>query len=256
VGSVLAVAGIVAGFLLWIVPGFFALRSYRRWKQGLAPRPTFAWVALAVFVLLAVGAWGVFYLVYGRPLLEEDFSDRENSWHTAGPPNTAAFVDGAFELGVGSGRTDDFTVSGLRWAEGSFPNVAVEGDVSLLEGDAFAGVGCFDVDGGAGYLFLLSSGGRWEIRSVLETFPGSTVAAGAVSVDPSRVARIRGECRGGAGEHELRILIDDRLLHVVEVPPVVFEYSGVALAIVANDDEDARATFDDVLAIAIQPSAD
>jgi hypothetical protein len=35
----------------------------------------------------------------------------------------------------------------------------------------------------------------------------------------------------------------------------VFEYSGIALAIVANDDEDARATFDDVLAIAIQPSA-
>jgi len=43
-----------------VVPGFFALRSIRRWKSGI-PRPTFAFV-LAAFGLLET-AWLVYLAV-------------------------------------------------------------------------------------------------------------------------------------------------------------------------------------------------
>jgi hypothetical protein len=40
----LALLGIGAGFLALIVPGVFALRSYRRWQEGIVLQPSFAWV--------------------------------------------------------------------------------------------------------------------------------------------------------------------------------------------------------------------
>jgi cell division protein FtsX len=54
---VLAVIGIVVGFIAFVVPGIFALRSYRRWQDGVSPEPTFAWsitaLALATPVIVA-----------------------------------------------------------------------------------------------------------------------------------------------------------------------------------------------------------
>ena len=56
----LALLGVVAGFLALIVPGVFALRSYRRWQDGIVLQPSFAWVMgilslwAAVVVLLLV----------------------------------------------------------------------------------------------------------------------------------------------------------------------------------------------------------
>ena len=56
----LALLGIVAGFLALIVPGVFALRSYRRWQDGIVLQPSFAWVMgilalwAAIVVLLLV----------------------------------------------------------------------------------------------------------------------------------------------------------------------------------------------------------
>jgi hypothetical protein len=40
----LALLGVVAGFLALILPGVFALRSYRRWQEGIVLLPSFAWV--------------------------------------------------------------------------------------------------------------------------------------------------------------------------------------------------------------------
>ena len=57
--KVFALAGVVVGFVLLIVPGIFALRSYRRWQDEVRPEPTFAWAiaALTVAVPIVVAAW-------------------------------------------------------------------------------------------------------------------------------------------------------------------------------------------------------
>ena len=52
-----AIVGIVGGFLFFIVPGIFAIRSYRRWRAEKIPKPifawTFAWVTVAYTALYA-----------------------------------------------------------------------------------------------------------------------------------------------------------------------------------------------------------
>lgn len=48
-----ALFGVVAGFAALIVPGVFALGSYRRWRDGEQSEPTLAW-SLAVLGLIAV----------------------------------------------------------------------------------------------------------------------------------------------------------------------------------------------------------
>jgi hypothetical protein len=52
----LALLGIGAGFLALIVPGVFALRSYRRWQEGIVLQPSFAWVMgiLALWAAIVV----------------------------------------------------------------------------------------------------------------------------------------------------------------------------------------------------------
>lgn len=56
----LALLGVGAGFLALIIPGVFALRSYRRWQDGIVLQPSFAWVMgilalwAAIVVLLLV----------------------------------------------------------------------------------------------------------------------------------------------------------------------------------------------------------
>jgi hypothetical protein len=52
----LALLGVAAGFLLFVVPGVFALRSYRRWRQGMRLQPAFAWVMGVVAVWTAIVA--------------------------------------------------------------------------------------------------------------------------------------------------------------------------------------------------------
>lgn len=254
-GKVAAVVGIVLGFLLFVVPGLFAWRSYRRWERGEIRNPTFAWAMVPVFLVAATGM-GIYVALYRTPLLVDDFSDRSNDWYTAGPPNTARFVDGGFELVVGSGQAGDISLSGLRWREGSRPNVAVEADVELLTGDdAFAGVGCFDADGDIGYLFVVTSGGEWQIRLV-RGGQGPPLAEGNTDADLQDGLRIRGECRGGYGDHEVRMFVDETLVSTLAVPPRIFGFSGVAIAIVATSSDGVQARFDDVLAIGIEPSAD
>jgi len=58
VGRALAIVGIVGGFLFLIVPGIFAIRSYRRWRAGKIPKPIFAWtfapIGVAYLALIVV----------------------------------------------------------------------------------------------------------------------------------------------------------------------------------------------------------
>jgi hypothetical protein len=48
---VVALLGVVLGFLMLVVPGIVALRSYRRWRDGAILQPSAAW-AIAV-----LGMW-------------------------------------------------------------------------------------------------------------------------------------------------------------------------------------------------------
>ncbi len=54
-----ALAGVVVGLVLFLVPGLFALRSYRRWQRGVVATPVVAWAfaALGVWGVAAIGIW-------------------------------------------------------------------------------------------------------------------------------------------------------------------------------------------------------
>jgi hypothetical protein len=53
---VLAVVGVFVGFVLLIVPGVVAWRSYRRWREGAIAIPRAAWTILALGSGIGVGA--------------------------------------------------------------------------------------------------------------------------------------------------------------------------------------------------------
>jgi hypothetical protein len=55
---VLMILGIIAGFLFYVVPGFFALRTYGYWRRGQAPTPI-GWMLFGGLMV----AWIVFWMV-------------------------------------------------------------------------------------------------------------------------------------------------------------------------------------------------
>jgi hypothetical protein len=60
VKNFLMISGIIGGFSMYIVPGFFGIRTYRRWKRGEIPPPTrwMIWGAISLVLL-------PFALLYG-----------------------------------------------------------------------------------------------------------------------------------------------------------------------------------------------
>ena len=60
VPRVLALAGVIVGFVLMIVPGIIAARSYRRWQDGTAAEPRASWsvLSLGLGIGAAVALWG------------------------------------------------------------------------------------------------------------------------------------------------------------------------------------------------------
>jgi hypothetical protein len=52
----LMILGIVAGFFFYVIPGIFAIRTYRQWRRGQAPTPIgwmifgVAWISLVVLL--------------------------------------------------------------------------------------------------------------------------------------------------------------------------------------------------------------
>lgn len=51
---VVALLGIVMGFLMLVVPGIVALRSYRRWRDGTTLQPSAAWVIGVLGIWIAI----------------------------------------------------------------------------------------------------------------------------------------------------------------------------------------------------------
>lgn len=247
--KIAAIVGIIGGFFLLIVPGILSIRSYIRWKRGEIPRPTFAWVTAGVFVAYVIALAVLGMALYGRPLVEDDFSDVTSGWDGSG------YVDGGYEMSSGVADGQERYV-GLIWKEGTFPNVAVEVDVRVLEGadDAIVGVGCARSGTETGYTFALRADGGY----VIQRFAGTQfelLEEGGTDARPADGAvRIRGECRAGYGGHELRMLVDGRLVASVAVEPGVREFDAMTLASGSPSGDPVRVRFDDALAIAIQPS--
>ena len=99
-GKVAAIVGIVLGFIAYIVPGIFSLRSYRRWKRGEIRRPMFAWTTAAIVGPLLVLSAVAFFLLYTLPLVADDFSDPTSGWHTERPPSFADRMPGVAQPGA------------------------------------------------------------------------------------------------------------------------------------------------------------
>lgn len=66
----LALFGVAVGFVALIVPGLYALRSYRRWRDGVRLQPSTAWVVgiLGAWAL-AIGAIVMFTDLVGLAVL-------------------------------------------------------------------------------------------------------------------------------------------------------------------------------------------
>jgi hypothetical protein len=63
-GCAWAIFGIVGGFVLYIVPGIFALRSYTKWRSGQSDSPRFAWACGWVFVVAVLVTVPWFFVQY------------------------------------------------------------------------------------------------------------------------------------------------------------------------------------------------
>lgn len=254
--TIAAVVGIVGGFLLLVVPGIFAIRSYRRWTRGEIERPTFAWVMAGVSVAYLVLVAGSFYFLYSVPLLEDDFSDPSSGWTEQGPPTPAGYVEGGYEIEDRSGGRLDHAWAGFIWG-GPRTNVAVEVDVAILDGTdrSLVGIGCGNAGDSAGYGFLVAADGTYQIRSIAGV-RSTVIAEGRLDEPIGRgPVRVRGECYQGYGPHQVRLLVDGRPVATHPVPSGIFDSDTVLLLVASADGELVRGRFDDVSAIALQPSS-
>lgn len=254
-GRVWAIVGIVVGFL-YVVPGIFALRSYRRWRAGSIRRPTFAWICAWIGVPLLVYGGFSMWALYNVPLLQDDFSDTSSGW----PVRTASGRSFGYDEGAYSIELNGFRWNGafLVWSEGPRPNVAVEAVVS--PGETEAGIGCL-IGEDAGYLFSIDPGREifriWKFGG--DDPPAVLVTGELPSADPpsETSTRIRGECRAGFGEKSLTMYVDGTKVAETTVPDDGSYQPFSAVVLTAQNppaEGTVEARFDDVFVIAIQPS--
>jgi hypothetical protein len=251
------VAGIVAGFLFFIIPGVFALRSYRRWRAGSIRRPAFAWACAWIGLpLIALGAYSAWAL-YNLPVLEDDFSDPASGWLVrAGPDWSVGYDKGAYRIEL---RGPDTKSTFLIWREGALPNVAVEADVLLRSGDrstSGAIIGCL-VSESVGYGFGIGD----DSAGILSFHEDRVTSLATADLPPTvwvtgATNRIRGECRAGFAGARLTMYVNGTKVAEATEPGEgeyrAFTAIDLAVQSLADDKIDVR--FDNAFVIAIQPS--
>ena len=95
-----AIVGIVGGFLFLIVPGIFAIRSYRRWRAGRIRRPIFAWT-FAWITVVYVAFVTVMVVTLPHELINVDFRERVAPFSVGEiSSGSAELVDGTYRLTV------------------------------------------------------------------------------------------------------------------------------------------------------------
>lgn len=166
---VLAIVGIVGGFLFFILPGFFALRSYRRWREGEIRTPKFAWsCAVTWLVWIALGVW--VSIAFPNQLFDVEFATgiepfREGSYESG----AAEHVDGTYRLS--NARTDAFARSFGHFERSAYA-VGVRAEFERLsEPGTQVGVQCLgpsdDANVPTGYGFFVEPGGGYALMLFL-----------------------------------------------------------------------------------------
>ena len=254
-----AIVGIVCGFVLCVVPGLLALRSYRRWRRARIRRPLFAWGTACVGFSLFVVVVASVAALYGLPIVRDDFSDPTSGWpEYADADGSVGYADGTYRIGL-RGPNVEFT--SFVWSEGARPNVAVEADVFVVAGGnatTEAGVGCVTTSQD-GYLFVISSD-RYEIWALADE--QTLLTSGELPPDTrlgDQSHRIRGECRAGYGPSKVAMYVDGtKLAEVASAQAATFDFEAIALA-ASNFDaapgEQTDVRFDNAYVIAVQPDS-
>lgn len=159
-----AIVGIIGGLLSLIVPGVFAIRSYRRWRSGTIRRPifawTFAWITVA-YVVLGVIA----YIALPNELINVDFREgvepfeiNENS--TA----KSAHVEGTYRLTV---KNANESITSLGEFVRTAYAVGIRAEVvEITEPGTTVGASCLGpapegMEGLTGYGFFVEPGGHF-----------------------------------------------------------------------------------------------
>ncbi len=169
VRRVWAIVGIVGGFLFYVIPGFFAIRSYRRWRAGTIARPIFAWTFAWIAVVSAALAGVAGIVLYDdlkkavtNELINVDFRE-EVAPFNIGENSVASFdhPDGTYRITV---KEASATASSVGEFIRTAYAVGVRVDVVEMTSDGTAvGAACLGpAEGGkgpAGYAFLVEPGG-------------------------------------------------------------------------------------------------
>jgi hypothetical protein len=162
-----AVVGIVGGFLFLIVPGIFAIRSYRRWRTGKVRRPifawTFAWITVAYVVFVAVT-----FATLPHELIDVDFRSGVEPFNLGQTPGALYDHDsGTYRITVMS--TDFHSNTSV----GEFVRIAyavgVRAElVKMTEPGTSVGAMCLGpadgADGLVGYGFYVAPGGDFSLE--------------------------------------------------------------------------------------------
>ncbi len=252
--SALAWLGVAFGFLAYIVPGFFALKSVRRWKRRAIPRPTFAWVMGGAIgpLFVVLGVIGYLSLGESKFLLEEHFS----SAHPAFTTDSDRFVDfsvadGAYHILIKDGSSPQtarhifhYTRHGLR----------IESTVTMPRQSSFFSVGCWNGDGA--YLLVLLDTGEVGL------FENVTPSERRALTDPIRTDavrppgepnRLRIDCVGGSRKPTIvSSWVNGKPVFSVAVSDGVDSFDAVGFLVAAEADG-TEFVVDDVLVVAERP---
>ncbi|HET9722246.1 MAG TPA: hypothetical protein VFR44_00210 [Actinomycetota bacterium] len=234
---VLAIVGIVGGFLFFIVPGFFALRSYRRWREGDIRTPKFAWSCAATWLVwIGLSVWAS--IAFPDQLIDVDFAN-----------GLEPFVEGSYEHGdaehvegtyrITNARTDVFAQS-----FGDLPRpvnaVGVRAEFERLsEPGTQVGVRCmgpsndgtvpigygFFAEPGGGYALMLFTPDEAVTLQEGDDAPFEALDRVSITCEPTGIAAVVG------GSSDVRVTGSANGEQVVSVTDHdgVTEYTAVAL---------------------------
>jgi hypothetical protein len=246
-----AIVGVLTGFASLIVPGLFALRSYRRWRKGDARSPVFAWVwAWIAAPLVVLGVIGAVLapVVFPNKLLSATF-DKGPGPFTVATTQCCVFdvVDGTYRIRVMHEGSPARSLANLAREAGDV-TVTVDVVKLVLSGNDLVGVECTNGNK-EGYVFLasLSNGfaiGRQSGSQVTTLRENDT----APIPGPGRIERLGFSCNGNPfGPTELRASINGSTVAIVKdihgfdsFTEIGLDFSGAAGAEVRFDNVQAR----------------
>jgi hypothetical protein len=246
-----SIVGIVVGFIYYIVPGIFAVRSYRRWRRGDINRPTFAlvcaWIGVAMVVygmvngLTHPGRYG-----FGSPPspsyppmrteFVDGFDDSTSGWSVIhkDPNATADYSSGAFRITYASAGTQSTAVARLL----QDPSLIVSVQIDVTQVSATTpplssyGVSCLDAVGNQVFSFVINpADGEWRIETdypetakLAEGFDENIVHGGAAT------NRIRGVCDSRTDVTFLDMYVNDQRIGSAYFtqPPHTVDTKGLA----------------------------